>query len=299
MTGPETLQADILIVGCGAAGMAATCGILRGAGPVAPRILIAERAASPGGVLLQCTHDGFGLGYFGENLTGIEYAARYYDIFRKNADSISLMLSSTVIRIDPDRTALISRCDGLFKVRFDKCILASGCRERTVNSLLTGGTRPSGVMTCGTAQKLLNIDSLDIGDDIVILGTGDIGQIVAMQLIQLGHRVITMIEKEDRPGGLKRNRERCIEAYSIPVMLNSTVTAIAGGKRIEGVFVKHLDSGKEEFIRCGTLLTAVGLIPERDLLPDPLPGWAVAVGNCDYVHDIVDSVTIDGERLKL
>ena len=289
-------KVDLLIIGGGAAGMAAAYSAYESG---VKKILIAERHGYLGGVLNQCLHDGFGLGYFGENLTGSQYAERYMD--KLNCLDIDIRLNTTVLNIYPDKTALISSENGAEIIAFDRCILASGCRERTVNSLPVTGSRPSGVFTAGCAQKMVNISGLDVGDNIVILGTGDIGQIMARHFIQNGRNVIAMIEMNDRPGGLKRNRENCIEAYNIPVICNSTIDEIEGEGRISGVYVKHLDRGEREFIECDTLITALGLIPERELLAEiseggRLPEWISTCGNCDYVHDIVDSVTVQAEK---
>ena len=292
-----TEHADILIIGAGAAGMAAA---LAAEKKGYSDILLAERGNEPGGILLQCTHKGFGRGVFGEDLTGIEYAGRFRTMLDQS--QIRVLCNTMVLRLWPDKTALLSGKDGLRKVHFDLCILASGCRERTIQSLDIAGTRPAGIMTCGMAQKLMNIDGLSIGDDILILGTGDVGQIVARDLTLAGRNVLAMIEKESSLGGLKRNQKACIEAFSIPVMCSTQITRICGTERIRGVYVMHHDTGIEEFLPCGTLLTAIGMIPEKELAEecfshDPLPDWLLLTGNCDYVHDIVDSVTADAYRL--
>ena len=294
----NTLYTDILIIGAGAAGMAA---VLAAEKKGYQKILLAERKETPGGILLQCTHQGFGLGYFREDLTGIEYADRFRRMLEKSCAKI--LNRTMVLQLYQDRTALLAGKDGLTRVCFEKCIMATGCRERTIQSLPVGGTRPSGIMTCGTAQKLMNIDKLEIGDEIVILGTGDVGQIVARDLIKKGRKVLAMIEQNDVPGGLKRNQEQCLKAFSIPVMLKTQITGICGSGRIEGVIVRHLDTEAEEFLPCRTLLTAIGMIPEREaagklLEGASLPDWFYLVGNCDYVHDIVDSVTADAFKLE-
>lgn len=293
----NTEHYDILIIGGGAAGMAAALAAEKHG---FKRILIVERSDALGGILNQCIHNGFGLAYFRENLTGQEYARRFRDMI--TSSGVQVLLSTMVLKLYDNRTALVSGSCGSRFISFDRCILASGCRERTLYSQNICGTRPAGIMTCGTAQKLINIDRLDIKDEIIILGTGDVGQIMARQLIQSGKHIIAMIEKESQPGGLKRNIENCIKAYDIPLMLNTVITEISGEGRINGVFVRHMDTDREEFISCNTLLTAIGMIPEKDLINDlvrstPLPNWLTPVGNCDYVHDIVDSVTSDAYRL--
>ena len=264
------------------------------------KILLVERRSALGGVLLQCTHNGFGLGFFKEDLKGTEYAKRFQK--RIETSKIQVLLDTMALKLYPDRTALLSGKEGLRKISFDLCVLASGCRERTLYSTDACGTRPAGIMTAGTAQKLINLEGLNIGDEIVILGTGDVGQIMAGQLAQQGKHIIAMIEKEDHPGGLKRNQEKYLKAYDIPLMLNSVITKIKGQKRIEGVCVQNLISGNESYMKCSTLLTAIGMIPETDLLRQSfkdgeIPDWIRKVGNCEYVHDIVDSVTADGYQL--
>ena len=298
MTAVERYAYDVLIIGGGAAGMAAALAARRRG---YRRILIAERNKELGGVLLQCTHTGFGLGYYREDLTGIEYARRFRSLLRESGADI--FTGTSVIRIFPDRSALLSGAGGVFQVAYRKCVLASGCREKTIWSQDVAGSRPAGIMTCGTAQKLINVDGLDVGNEIVIAGTGDVGQVMAGQLAASGVHVIAMIEKEDRPGGRRRNRERFLEAYDIPVVLRSVITRIVGSRRIEGVLVRNLDSGGETFLACDTLLTAIGMIPDRQLLEDcfpdsGVPDWVLPVGNCDYVHDVVDGVTLDGLRLE-
>ena len=298
MTAVERYSYDVLIIGAGAAGMAAALAARRRG---YRRILIAERNGEAGGVLLQCTHTGFGLGYYREDLTGIEYARRSRSLLDESGADV--FTETSVVRLFPDRSALLSGVRGVFRVSFQKCVLASGCREKTIWSQDVAGSRPAGVMTCGAAQKLINVDGLDVGDEIVIAGTGDVGQVMAGQLAASGAHVIAMIEKESRPGGRRRNRERFLEAYQIPVRLRSVITRIVGSQRIEGVFVRSLDSGEETFLPCNTLLTAIGMIPDRQLLEDcfsesGVPDWVLTVGNCDYVHDLVDGVTLDGLRLE-
>lgn len=289
-------KTDILIVGGGAAGMAAALSAVeRG-----HRVLLVERSPALGGVLPQCIHHGFGNGYFGEDITGPEYARRF--VCRVEQSPVDVMTDTMVIRLNEDKTALLSSVSGLTTVAFDHCILATGCRERPLGTLPAGGTRPAGIFTAGQAQKLVNLGGYDIGGNIVILGSGDIGQIMARRFSLLGKKVLAMIEIRDKLGGMARNQKECIQAFHIPVILSATVDEVLGTGRIEGVMVRHLSDGRRERIPCDTLVTALGLIPERELVRhlyknETYPSWLSMCGNCEHVHEIVDSVTAQGLRL--
>jgi NADPH-dependent 2,4-dienoyl-CoA reductase/sulfur reductase-like enzyme len=271
-----------------------------GAAAAGASVLLADERAVPGGVLPQCIHHGFGLGCYGEDLTGPEYCAREADRFR--ASGASYLPSARVTELRPDRTALISSPDGLFECSFDQVILATGCREKPLYALNVAGTRPSGIHTAGETQELLNLGHYDIGNRAVILGSGDIGQIMARRLTLTGRTVVLMAEINGSLGGMKRNHEECIEAYRIPVVFHATVTAVHGYPALTAVTIHHLDTGTDEIVPCDTLITALGLIPERSLA-DPLrengtyPAWLHLCGNADHVHEIVDSVTAEGLRL--
>lgn len=291
----------LLIIGAGAAGVTAAVAAARAG---ADGICIVERDTCIGGVLNQCKHSGFGMGYFGEEMSGTEYANRLDGMLTQAIEGgadIELRLGTMVIRITEDRHAFLASQGCYEEVAFEKCLLASGCRETTLQSLCVAGTRPEGIYTAGEAQKMLNIDGRDVGDNIVILGTGDIGQIMARHYLDAGKNVIAMIEKSDKAGGLERNRRDIIEKYNIPVILSSTIVEVMGDDRITAVKTRHLDTGEESIIECSTLITAMGLIPERDILDwdekKQLPDWLTMCGNCDYVHDIVDSVSLQAERL--
>lgn len=287
---------DVLIVGGGAAGMAAAAKASgRGAS-----VLLAEREHELGGVLNQCIHNGFGLSYFREDVTGTEYAERFRKLI--SGTDAEIQTDSDVTDIREDRTAVISGRNGVEKVSFGFCIMASGCRERSIGSVLTGGTRPAGVFTAGEAQKMVNLGHYDIGERFVILGSGNVGQIMARRLKLLGKDVAAVIEQNGAPGGLARNRRECLEAFDIPVILRSTVDMIYGSGRVSAVRVKHLDSGDTEIIPCDTLITAMGLVPDREhaeklKTEEKYPEWLFFCGNCESVHDIVDAVTVQAERL--
>ncbi len=292
---------NLLIIGAGAGGVTAAVAAARSG---MTGICIAERESCIGGVLNQCQHSGFGMGYFGEEMTGIDYARCLNNMLEnaiEDGADIEIRLETMVTRITEDRHAFLSGSGVYEEIVFENCILASGCRETTPQSQCIAGTRPEGIYTAGEAQKMLNIEGKDVGDDIVVLGTGDIGQIMTRHYLDAGKNIIAMIEKSESVGGLERNRREIIEKYNVPVMLHSTIVEIIGESRITAVRVRNLDTGDERIIECGTLITAMGLIPERDILDwnekKQLPDWLYLCGNCDYVHDIVDSVSLQAERI--
>lgn len=296
MSPVKDFKTDILIVGSGAAGMSAAAA----ASALGAAVIVADDRALPGGVLNQCVHSGFGLGRYGKEMTGPEYSDEEYHRF---ADSSAVYLPGCrVLSLAPDRTALATHADGLCRISFSECILATGCTERSIWSLPVSGTRPEGVYTAGEAQELIELGGYDIGSNIFILGSGDIGQIMARRFRQLGKAVICMAEISDHLGGMKRNQEECIRAYDIPVVLRSTVTEVHGSPSLTGVTLHHLDSGVYELIECDTLITALGLEPDRSLAEglkatDGYPEWLHFCGNADYVHEIADSASAQGEKM--
>ena len=291
-----TMKTDILIVGSGAAGMSAAVA----ASASGASVIVADDRKVPGGVLTQCVHSGFGLGRYGKEMTGPEYSE---EEFRRFSDSSAVYLPGTrVLSLSLGKTALASGHDGLIRISFRECILAAGCTERTLWSLPVSGTRPEGVYTAGEAQEMIELGGYDIGNIIFILGSGDIGQIMARRFVQLGKTVVGMAEQKDHLGGIKRNQEECIRAYDIPVVLNSTVTEVRGFPCLTGVTLHHLDSGDDEFIECDTLITALGLEPDRSLAESLVaeggyPDWLHFCGNADFVHEIADSASAQGEKL--
>lgn len=296
MSPVRTLKTDILIVGSGAAGMAAAAA----ASSLGASVTVTDDRETPGGVLSQCVHSGFGLGRYGKEMTGPEYAD---EEFRRFDESTAVyMPGCRVLSLAPDRTALVSHSGGLCRISFDECILATGCTERSLWSLPVAGTRPDGIYTAGEAQEMIELGGYDTGSRILILGSGDIGQIMARRFVQLGKTVVCMAEQNDHIGGMKRNREECIRAYDIPVVLNSTVTEVHGFPHITGVTLHHIDSGIDELIECDTLITALGLEPDRTLAEkletaDGYPQWLHFCGNADFVHEIADSASAQGEKL--
>jgi len=296
MSHTVTLMTDILIVGSGAAGMSAAAA----ASDAGVSVIVADERDVPGGVLMQCVHSGFGLGRYGREMTGPEYSD---EEFRQFAHSSAVYLpGSRVLSIGSDRSALVSAPDGLRRISFTECILATGCIEKPLWSLPVAGTRPEGVYTAGEVQEMIELGGYDTGSRIFILGSGDIGQIMARRFLQLGKTVIGMAEQRSELGGMKRNQEECIRAYDIPVILNSTVTEVHGFPHLTGVTLHHSDSGTDELIECDTLITALGLEPDRSLAEelrtaDGYLQWLHFCGNADFVHEIADSASAQGEKL--
>ncbi len=303
---------DLIIIGGGPAGMSAAVAAYEAG---IRDILILERDDALGGILRQCIHNGFGLHRFGEELTGPEYALR--DAKKVEELKIEYKLNTMVLDISEDRVVTATNAtDGLFQIQARAVILAMGCRERPKGALNIAGTRPAGIFSAGTAQKLVNLEGYLPGKEVVILGSGDIGLIMARRMTLEGAKVKAVCELMPYSGGLARNIEQCLNDFNIPLKLSHTVVAIHGKERLEGVTIAKVDAsrrpipGTEEKIPCDTLLLSVGLIPENELSKsakvrlDPVTGGAAvdqgrqtscpgifACGNVLHVHDLVDYVS--------
>ncbi|MBO6039914.1 MAG: NAD(P)/FAD-dependent oxidoreductase [Oscillospiraceae bacterium] len=287
------MRSELLIVGAGAAGITASAAAWEAG---CRDILLVDRRDCLGGILPQCLHEGFGLAQFGVELTGPAYADRIAR--RLEQTGVRLALATELLAIEGDRIAILSDRSGLTELHFERLILASGCRERSIGSLPIAGTRPAGIFTAGQAQEMMNLRGQDLGKEILILGSGDLGLIMARQFALAGKHVIALVEKETHYGGMARNYHRCIEPYSIPLLYRTTVTVIHGASRISGVTLRKLDTEEELFVPCDTLVTALGLTPERELVRGlGTPEWLFFAGNCCRVHDLVDSAVAEADQV--
>ena len=310
-------QKDVIIIGGGPAGLAAAVELCRRG---VRDILILEREETAGGILKQCIHDGFGLTRFHTTLSGPEYAQRFLDETEK--ENIQILTGTSVLSLTPDRVVTVVGRGGLKHFKAKAVVLAMGCRERTRGALAIPGERPAGVFTAGVAQSYINLHNRMVGKRAVILGSGDIGMIMARRLTLEGTEVSAVFEIQPYPSGLPRNIHQCLEDYGIPLYLSHTVTDIHGKARLTGVTVAQVDEklkpvpGTEQDFSCDTLILSVGLIPENELSMqagvqiDPRTKGAVvdefcrtsvegifAAGNVLHVHDLVDFVSLEAERL--
>lgn len=307
---------DVIVIGGGPGGMAAACAACGGG---ASSVLLIERDREVGGILNQCIHSGFGLHHFKEELTGPEYAGRFAAMLKETETEV--LTDTMVLEVTADRRVkCLNSRDGYREYSAGAIVLAMGCRERTRGAIAIPGDRPAGVMTAGTAQRYVNMEGYMPGRRIVILGSGDIGLIMARRMTLEGAKVLACVELCPYSNGLTRNFVQCLEDYGIPLYLSHTITGIVGRKRVEKVVISKVDGftpipGTEFEIECDTVLLSVGLIPENELtrraeipIDRRTNGPAVyenmqtmcegifACGNVVHVHDLVDFVTAESMK---
>ncbi len=304
---------DVAIIGGGPAGLAAAVAAKEEG---AKKVLILERDNTLGGILQQCIHPGFGLTRFGEELTGPEYYGRFVE--KAKELGVEYMLGSMVLQVNHETNEVICASSeyGLTAVKAGSIVLAMGCRERTRAGIMVPGTRPSGLYTAGSAQRLINRQNIMVGKKVVILGSGDIGMIMARRMTLEGAKVVMVVELMDYLAGLTRNRVQCLDDFGIPLRLAHTITRIEGNERVTGVWVAPVDENKQpisdkaEFVECDTVLFSVGLLPENELTRkagikiNPVTNGpevnqymqtsspsVFACGNVVHVNDLVDNVS--------
>ena len=310
------INCDVAVIGAGPAGLAAAIAAKKQG---ASKVIIIERDNALGGILQQCIHPGFGLTYFKQELTGPEYANKF--VAEAKALGVQVLLNTMVLEVHERLAICVNSETGITKVSANSIILAMGCRERTRGNIQIPGTRPAGVYTAGAAQRLINRQNRMVGKEVVILGSGDIGMIMARRMTLEGAKVVAVVEIMDYLAGLRRNKVQCLDDFDIPVMFSHTIIKIEGNERVEGVWVAKVDEHKkpiketEQFYKCDTLLLSVGLIPENELSRtakvaiDSITNGPVvnqymqtsipsifACGNVVHVNDLADNVSMESEK---
>lgn len=307
---------DVLVIGGGPAGMSAALSASKNGSSV----ILVEREETLGGILKQCIHNGFGLHYFKEELTGPEFAHRFCNMVKKDKN-IKVLTSTLVTNIEKEKVSVIGK-KGAFDIKAKAVVLAMGCRERTAGNISLCGTRPSGILTAGTAQKMANIDGKLVGKNVVILGSGDIGLIMARRLTLEGAKVHAVLEINAHSSGLKRNILQCLDDFNIPLLFNTTIFEVVGKNRVEGIYYGQVDKNfnpipeTKKYLKCDTIILSCGLIPEMQLTPfvdmhkttngaivneyyQTSEKWLFSCGNILHVHDLVDNVAIEAEQAGL
>lgn len=306
------VEYDVIIIGGGPSGMAAA---IESAKQNANTLII-ERNETLGGILNQCIHNGFGLHYFKEELTGPEYAYKFKQLVDAEPN-IKVMLNTFVIDINKsNKTITIKNNNGVTELSYKSLVLSMGCRERTAGNILLTGTRPKGIYTAGSAQKLVNVYGKMVGKEVVILGSGDIGLIMARRLTLEGAKVKAVLEINGTSSGLRRNISQCLDDFNIPLMLNTTIFEVVGEDKVEGIYYGQVDENynklqnTKQFMSADAIILSVGLIPETDLVNDFKINKITnstyvndymqtenkdifACGNFLHVHDLVDNVTLE------
>lgn len=308
------IKTDCLVIGGGPAGMS----VALSASQNGSKVVLVERDEVLGGILNQCIHNGFGLHYFKEELTGPEFAYRFRKMVEKDKN-ITVLLNTLVTKIEDQKVEVVGSV-GRETIQAKAVVLAMGCRERTAANISLCGTRPMGIMTAGTAQKMVNIDGKMPGKDVVILGSGDIGLIMARRLTLEGAKVHAVLEINPTCSGLRRNIMQCLEDFDIPLLYRHTIFEVVGKDRVEGVYYGQVDENyqpiqsSKKFLPCDTVVLSVGLMPEMNLASfvpvsrvtngavvneyyQTSKEWLFSCGNILHVHDLVDNVALEAQQV--
>ena len=307
------IKTDVLVIGGGPAGMSAALS----ASENGSKVILVERDACLGGILNQCIHNGFGLHYFNEELTGPEFAHRFRKMVEKDKN-ITVFTNTLVTEIKDKKVDIMGKA-GIDTICAKAIVLAMGCRERTAGNISLCGTRPMGILTAGTVQKMVNIDGKMVGKDVVILGSGDIGLIMARRLTLEGAKVHAVFEINKTSSGLRRNIMQCLEDFNIPLYFNTTIFEVVGKDRVEGVWYGQVDENfqpiesTKKFQKCDTVVLSVGLVPEMQMAKfvpiskvtngaivnefyQTKKEWLFSCGNILHVHDLVDNVALEAKQ---